>query len=470
MSRPSGNNRSDSLYREYVSLLNRRTFVTGAMAVTAFSASPKFAQAQSNLATQFVTAASGNGLQLQVLSIPIYTPGSNGSPQLAYQDFKGIWHTPSNVLSTPSPLSYLLAQNASDSTVQVIALPQFISTPPILFSQTSGGNWVSQDSSDNWPTNSAIPIAPYPTTQFKNVQASVGANNVLEVVFLSSHDNFVNLVHQHPNKGSDNAEGAWAPFNHGPSGNANQIDSQGTQFSTVAMAAGNRFGSLQLIGIGKQDGKPYLMWQDPATLITDGSFPFQVGQWNWAGQLLPQSTANLTFTAVALGRSASGPLQVVLMGDDGQPYLIWQDNSGNWYWYGALPNPGKVEFSTSTNAIVMANGNSQSQPETLRYLQVIFIGTDGFPHLIWQDNSGNWYPYSNPSSANSNILYTGGVQLGALVAGYSPNLNTPQDPPLPLLSIVGASSNTNGSGTLYWLPQDGSGNWTWKGPIHEGLS
>ena len=110
MSRPSGNNRSDSLYREYVSLLNRRTFVTGAMAVTAFSASPKFAQAQSNLATQFVTAASGNGLQLQVLSIPIYTPGSNGSPQLAYQDFKGIWHTPSNVLSTPSPLSYLLAQ------------------------------------------------------------------------------------------------------------------------------------------------------------------------------------------------------------------------------------------------------------------------------------------------------------------------------------------------------------------------
>ena len=108
------------------------------------------------------------------------------------------------------------------------------------------------------------------------------------------------------------------------------------------------------------------------------------------------------FKAIATARGDHDNLQVILLGSDGYPYLLWQAHAdGGWHWYGKLPNPNGVRFSTIATGI----GDDQN-------VQVVGIGAyDNLPYLIWQGHSDGlwfWYgPLPNPK----------GYQLRALAPG-----------------------------------------------------
>ncbi len=106
------------------------------------------------------------------------------------------------------------------------------------------------------------------------------------------------------------------------------------QFSAIATGIGNS-GSPQLIGLGANDGIPYLIY---ASLDGSAVYPAFNGTWHWYGQL-PVPT--IAFSAVATGIGNDENLQVVLLSaGDGIPYLVYQvHSSGAWYWYGRLPVP-----------------------------------------------------------------------------------------------------------------------------------
>lgn len=146
----------------------------------------------------------------------------------------------------------------------------------------------------------------------------------------------------------------------------------GVPLSALAAEVGNG-NNRQLVGLGANDGLPYLLYQGSVS-----------GNWTWAGML--PNPDSVRFRAVAIGKGNGGNLQVVLIGaNDGLPYLIYQvQSSGSWYWAGPLPDPNGVQFS-SVVASVGSAGN----------LQVILLGAyDGLPYLIYQrsaDGSWHWY-------------------------------------------------------------------------------
>ena len=149
---------------------------------------------------------------------------------------------------------------------------------------------------------------------------------------------------------------------------------------------------LQVISLG-DDGLPYLLWQD------------NNGNWSNYGAL--PGPSGVQFSTVAMGRGNLGQLQVVGIGKaDGMPYLIWQDTSGNWHNFGQLPNP-RVPFVS----VAMGAGNGGR-------LQVVFIGkSDGQPYLIWQDTNGSWNNFGklpNPSGTQYAGVATGNGNQGML--------------------------------------------------------
>jgi hypothetical protein len=125
------------------------------------------------------------------------------------------------------------------------------------------------------------------------------------------------------------------------------------------------------------------------------------------------SSANVTslhyFTAVATGKGQNGNLQVVLLGTDKLLYLVYQVNSsGNWYWYGALPNPSGVQFKDV--AVGIANNNN---------LQVVALGaSDGRQYLTWQSASdGGWHWYGqlpNVAGFYNQTVGTNGSNMEAI--------------------------------------------------------
>ncbi len=100
----------------------------------------------------------------------------------------------------------------------------------------------------------------------------------------------------------------------------------------MAAANGNA-GNLQVVGIGANDGLPYLIWQDN-----------QTGTWtayndpNGSGMKLPYGGPQVVDLAMGTaGPGSQGFLQVGYIGSNGKIYVNYQDLHGNWDWYGPLP-------------------------------------------------------------------------------------------------------------------------------------
>lgn len=94
-------------------------------------------------------------------------------------------------------------------------------------------------------------------------------------------------------------------------------------FSALAAYPGND-SNLQVVGIGKSDGLPYLFWQS----ATDGN-------WNECFQL-PIDAAVPAISDLCMGMGTQRYLQVGYIAG-GKIYVNWQDTFGNWAWYGPLP-------------------------------------------------------------------------------------------------------------------------------------
>jgi len=153
-------------------------------------------------------------------------------------------------------------------------------------------------------------------------------------------------------------------------------DPNSVQFSTLAAGLGND-DRPQLIGLGV-DGLPYLMYFDD--------------QWRFYGPL--ENPSNMHFRALTTARDANKNLQVILIGaNDGRPYLIYQSNStGRWAWWGQLENPDR---GVALKTAAARKGHCDSYSPTVCDLQVIGLGaSDGLPYLIYQnryDQSWHWY-------------------------------------------------------------------------------
>jgi len=153
----------------------------------------------------------------------------------------------------------------------------------------------------------------------------------------------------------------------------------GLKFQAMATGRGNN-DNPQLITIGANpncsncDGLPYLYFQQNST-----------ANWLWYGAL--PNPAGIKFHSVTTGNGNNGGnMQVIALAGPaaGLPYLIYQGRAdGSWHWYGQLPDPIGMQFTTAA----AAQGNNNN-------LQVILLGTDGRPYLIWQSNSdGSWHWY-----------------------------------------------------------------------------
>jgi len=203
------------------------------------------------------------------------------------------------------------------------------------------------------------------------------------------------------------------------------------QANPCALATGiGNAGNLQVVTLGT-DHAPYLIWQDHGT-----------GAWHWGGPL--PAAAGVGITAVATGVGNGGNLQVVALGTDGAPYLIWQDKgTGNWSWYGALPHQAGVTFTALTAAV--GNGGN---------LQVVALGTDGAPYLIWQDHgNGSWHWYGA-------LPHQAGTGFFSVVATAEVGGN---------LQVV-CLGTADHAPYLIWQDQ-GNGSWHWYGamPHPQGL-
>jgi len=195
------------------------------------------------------------------------------------------------------------------------------------------------------------------------------------------------------------------------------------QFTKVATGIGNS-GNLQVILLGATDGRPYLLYQ------VSGS-----GSWYWYGQL--PNPNGLQFRAVSTGKASNGNLQVILLGKfDGRPYLIWQSNSnGAWHWYGQLPNPNGVGFST------VATDDSN--------VTVFGVGaSDGLPYRI--DLAGtSWYWFGQLPDPD-------GVHFSAVATTHCNPITCS------LTELIGLGAS---DGLPYRITQLLNGTWSWSGQL-----
>ncbi len=264
---------------------------------------------------------------------------------LVWQDTDGGWH-PYGALPNPKNVPFAsVALAQGNGNLQAICLGRDDGQPYLIW-QNDQGKW-----------NNAGPLPNPDNTPYAAIAVGTGGGN-LQVICLGRNDGQAYLIWQ------DKQTGNWNYYGALPNPNA-------LPYSALATGVGNG-NNLQLVCIGKDDGQPYLLWQNS-----------QTGGWNYYGAL--PNPSRTPYSAVATGRGNGGNLQAICLGQqDGQPYLIWQANNstGAWSFYGALPNPSATRYSAVTTG-VGSGGN----------LQVIFIGDDGQPYLIWQSQQGGWSNY-----------------------------------------------------------------------------
>ncbi len=290
-----------------------------------------------------LTASLGGDGKLQVVGLN----EQDGQPYLIYQDYDGNWHGNYGRLPNNRGVSFsmLTAALGADGKLQVIGLGTEDGQPYLIY-QDQGGRW--HGGYGRLPNDSGV--------SFSTLTAALGADGKLQVIGLGEQDGQPYLIYQ-------DQGGHW----HG--GYGRLPNDSGVAFSSLTAALGAD-GKLQVIGLGEEDGQPYLIYQD------------QGGHWHGGYGRLPNDSG-VSFSSLTAVIGADGKLQVIGLGEqDGQPYLIYQDQGGHWHGgYGRLPNDRGVSFSTLTAALG-ADGK----------LQVIGLGAeDSQPYLIYQDYDGNWH-------------------------------------------------------------------------------
>ena len=130
--------------------------------------------------------------------------------------------------------------------------------------------------------------------------------------------------------------------------------------------------------------RSYLLWLDNTGKWNTGIQTYQPE--NSTQQTLP-NPEHLVFTAVAMGTgNNANKLQVILLAEDGLPYLIWQDTNGVWNWFGKLPM-GRLNQGVIFTAVTTGIGNGTR-------LQVLLLGSDGHLYLDLAGRDGSVGPAS----------------------------------------------------------------------------
>jgi predicted metalloprotease len=223
-----------------------------------------------------------------------------------------------------------------------------------------------QDQKGTWyPREDPLPA----DKSFIDITAAVGADGHLQVVLVAD-DELPYLIWQ-------DQGGTWNYRNDPlPTPNNKKIFAP-----TIGMGAD---GNLQVVFLGTDDYAPYLIFQDRG------------GTWYLRKDPLPTDPSNKKyFRTATAAMGADGHLQVILVADDGLPYLIFQDRGGAWnYRNDPLPTyPNNKKYNPTLTAAMSADG----------HLQVIYVATnDGLPYLTWQDQKGTWYPREDPLPTDPN--------------------------------------------------------------------
>ncbi len=170
---------------------------------------------------------------------------------------------------------------------------------------------------------------------------------------------------------------------------------------------------------------------------------------SWSQWVTAPSPSGLTFQDIALGYGNNGTLQMVLLGQDGHPYLAYMArnggaSSGAWTWFGALPDENNQTFKDLTMSY--GNGYPGALTTTLQLVGLSGQGGAISPTLIWQDPGGNWHWFGSlPNklgTASAADLDMGHATASTLQVGYYDQL-----------------------GRVFVSNQDSGGNWTALGPL-----
>lgn len=279
---------------------------TAAVAATLTSSDKWMAgQPLASGATTFSRLAVGVGNQqfLQVVGVRTDT----GAPFVAgWQNTAGDWNGPDEISSIGGPLAELVSIPAETTTGAL----QLLAVDPLGVPYQTA--WL--DTSGDWHAGAPL-LAPAPSSFF-GVTAALGNNGTFPQLFgIGRTDGGIYLIAYQPQNGTWTA---GLRFTTGPNRAGAVLPAQSTDGDLYLFAARGDDGDVEMVA-----------WQD------------QVGNW-WPPDPIP--TPPGTFGALAAGTGAAGLQLLGIERASGRPYVISRrDQSGAWHVGDALPAP-RVRF------------------------------------------------------------------------------------------------------------------------------
>lgn len=195
---------------------------------------------------------------------------------------------------------------------------------------------------------------------------------------------------------------------------------------------------LEIVGLSV-DGLPYL------TTLQDANGGWSAGTATALNQLSGSTFGGITFLDVAVGTgflgNGSPGLQIVGIGSDNNPYLIaWQNNAAGAPNRGQpLTGPSGVSF---TRVFAERGWDPTVSQKPERTLMLFGLDASGVPHVAaWQDKTGSWHQGLSPTPLPSGVAYTslslGRGQSRGKPALFVIGLGTDGKPYFPLFQTAG---------------------------------
>jgi hypothetical protein len=260
-----------------------------------------------------------------------------------------------------APLAALTACVAPDGTRQVLAIGRKDGRPRLATLGATAGRWAT----------GVAPATP-PGLTFCELASGTAGVGGMPVVLIGRGSGQIYLTAQAK-------DGTWSDLRPLP-------NFQHTPFSAVNVAPGSD-GYRQLVCIGREDGQPYLLWQDVVS-----------GAWDFSGAMANPQRVRLS--AVATGTGQDGVLQVLCLGrDDGQPHVLRHGRNGRW---APLASVTLLEAGVAPvpacSALAVGSGGDG-------VLQLVCLGRDdGQPYLFTQDGpDGAWMARGLLTSVASSV-------------------------------------------------------------------
>jgi kumamolisin len=304
----------------------------------------------------------GNGGNLQA----VYIGKDDGQPYLIWQNAQGTW---SNFGALPNP-------NKTPYSAVAIGVGNAGNLQAVCIGRNDGQPYlIWQNAQGTWSNFGVLPNLN--KTPYSAVAMGVGNGGNLQAVCIGRNDGQPYLIWQ-------NAQGTWNNFGALPNPNK-------TPYTEVATGVGNG-GNLQVVCIGELDDQPYLIWQSSTT-----------GTWSYFGAL--PNPNDTPYAAVATGVGNAATLQILCIGkNDGLPYLIWQNQQGAWSNFGVLPDPNKTPFYAAATGIGNG-GNLQAvclcKDDPTNTQPTGLPDPSGQPYLIWQSSiTGTWSSFGFLTTAS----------------------------------------------------------------------